>query len=333
VVRFSSLGDILLTAPAFRALRKRFADAEICFLVAKEYVEAAAMIPGPDRVLTFDRSTGLAGLWRLREALSRRFSIFVDLQNSARSAFLRQFTFPVVWTKAKRYRLKRWLFVRFKWNLYRKVVPVPIRYLLAMEILGVEDDERGLELRVPDEARALAAKLLEQAQNHPVIALCPGARHFTKRWPKERWIELGRQLQGEGTAIAVFGENSETELVNDISSSILLGIPVIDHSISEVAAIMEKCDVIVSNDSGLMHLAAGVGTPVVGIFGPTVKEFGFFPFRARSEALEHHLNCRPCSAMGTKVCKEKHFRCMMDTTPQMVLEAVHRVRSVRKQVP
>jgi heptosyltransferase-2 len=257
----------------------------------------------------------------------------VDLQNSARSAFLRLFTFPVVWAKAKRYRFKRWLLVYLKWNLYRKITPVPVRYLHAIEILGAEDDERGLELRVPDAARACAVQFLEQTQHHPAIALCPGARHFTKRWPKECWIELGRELQDEGMAVVIFGDGSENQLVNEIASSIPSAIPVVNRSIPEVAAIMEQCEAVVSNDSGLMHVAAGVGTPVVGIFGPTVEAFGFFPFRARSEVVEQNLRCRPCSAMGTAVCKEGHFRCLLDTTPRMVADAVNRVRSVREQLP
>ncbi len=141
VIRFSSLGDILLTAPALRSLRARFPESPIDLLVAAEYADAARLIPGPDRVLTFDRSEGFGGLWRLRGQLARRYAVLVDLQNSPRSAFLRATTLPVIWTKAKRYRLRRWLLIRFKKNLYGGVKAVPERYLDAMARLGAIDDE------------------------------------------------------------------------------------------------------------------------------------------------------------------------------------------------
>jgi lipopolysaccharide heptosyltransferase II len=325
VIRFSSLGDILLAAPAVRALRKRFPDAHIDLLVASEYADAAAMIPGPDRILGFDRSLGLRGLLKLRSELSRRYTYLVDLQNSVRSAFLRASTFPTVWAKARRYRFKRWLLVQFKWNLYGDVIPIPIRYLHATETFGAEDDGDGLNLVVPLVATAEADALIENFgfNDHPIALLCPGARHFTKRWPADRWIAVGQQLREERFRVVVAGAKAEESLIHSITASIPSSVPLVGFPVPTVGAFIRRCKVVVSNDSGLMHLAAGMNVPLVAIFGPTVAEFGFFPFRTRSKVIEQSVPSRPCSAMGTEVCREGHFRCMLDTQPQDVVRAIH----------
>lgn len=325
VVRFSSLGDILLAAPALRALRARFPQAWVDLLVASEYADAARLLTGPDRVLTFDRREGLPGLLRLCRSLSRRYTLLVDLQNSLRSALLRTLSFPVLWVKAKRYRCRRWLLIHLKWNTYGRVRPVAVRYLDAMAAIGAQDDGCGLDLVVPQHARAWARGLLQSDSAVSLAVLCPGARHFTKRWPLERWSQLGRELRADGWRVAVAGSADERDVVAAAAGEIPDAFIVCGHPLPDMAALFEQAAVVVSNDSGLMHLAAGVGTRVVALFGPTVPEFGFCPFRARSEVMENRMSCRPCSAFGGPRCPEKHFRCMLDTESARVAAAVRRL--------
>jgi lipopolysaccharide heptosyltransferase II len=329
VIRFSSLGDILLTAPALRSLHTRFPESRIDLLVASDYEDAARLIPGPDRVLTFDKRSGFSGLLRLRRLLAGQYSLLVDLQNNFRSAFLRATVFPTVWVKARRYRFKRWMLIRFKRNLYREVRPVPLRYLAALDLVAVTDDGRGLELAVPEELKEWARYYLKSRCNieRPVVALCPGARHNTKMWPPECWVALGNELVRLSNSVLVIGSAQEQALIANLVRQIPSAVPVTDRSLREIAALFTQVTVAVSNDSGLMHLAGGVGAPVVAIFGPTVEEFGFYPFRMQSEVLSHQLYCRPCTAMGGKRCPEGHFRCMMETPPAAVLAAVQRLMS------
>jgi heptosyltransferase-2 len=98
--------------------------------------------------------------------------------------------------------------------------------------------------------------------------------------------------------------------------------PVTNLSIPQAATLMAQADVVVSNDSGLMHLAAGLNTPLVALFGPTVAEFGFYPFRTQAIVHDHILKCRPCSAHGGSECPQRHFRCMKDTLPDNVFQSV-----------
>lgn len=330
MIRFSSLGDILLTAPALRGLRSRFPSAHIDLLVASEYEEAAKLLPGPSRVVRFNRHSGLRGLLRLRSTLAGRYSILVDLQNTPRSAFLRAATFPTIWVKAKRYRFRRWLLIRFKWNLYGKIPPVPLRFLRAVEDLGVNDDGRGADLFLSDADVRQSEPVLEQVVGNAksVVALCPGARHATKRWPAKRWSDLGRRLRAEGFHVVVVGSKSESGLMDSIANEIPGSQQFCGQSFVRVAALFQRCSVVVTNDSGLMHLAAGFHRPIVALFGPTVKEFGFFPFRARAAVIEQSLNCRPCSAMGTDTCPKRHFRCMENTAVDDVYQALQKLLKV-----
>lgn len=333
VIRFSSLGDILLTAPALRALRTRFPVSHIDLLVASEYQEAARLIPGPNRVLAFDRSQGFSELLRLRGKLSRCYHVVVDLQNNFRSAFLRTFLFPIMWVKARRYRLRRWLMIQFKWNLYREIRPVPVRYLDAVEMLGCHDDGQGLELAIESiQPRGTNdATDFDKLESSLYAVLSPGAKHFTKRWPAERWIELGQMLRESGRAVYVLGAASEHELVTNITGGIPQSIPVIGMPVQNVALILRHAQVAVTNDSGIMHLAAGVDTPLVSIFGSTVREFGFGPYTDKSIVIEHELPCRPCTPFGRSACPKGHFRCMNDTTAAMVFSKLQELIPTHNQ--
>ncbi|MBU0508800.1 glycosyltransferase family 9 protein [bacterium] len=323
VIRFSSLGDVLLAGPALRALRARFPNSRIDFLTAKEYAAAAALLSGSDRILTFDRRRGLGGLLRLRRDLSRRYTVLVDLQNSPRSAFLRTTTLPVFWVKAKRYRFRRWLLIHLKWDLYGETKPVPIRYLDAAAMVGGQDDGGGLELRVPEDARTWASDFVARhGEGRRLAVLCPGARHFTKRWPAERWMEVGRELSASNWFVTAVGSGAEEQLLHTVAETVRGAAILQDRSIPEIAALMEKAAVVISNDSGLMHLAGGVRAPLVALFGPTVRHFGFYPFRANAVVLDHELSCRPCRALGGPKCPKTHFRCMLNTSPAEVLAAI-----------
>jgi heptosyltransferase-2 len=329
VIRFSSLGDILLTAPVFRSLRRRFPSAHIDLLVAREYLDAARMISGPDRILEFDRSGGSRELLQWRRRLSRCYHVVVDLQNNFRSSFLRAFIFPTLWVKARRYRIRRWLLIHFKWDLYCEIRPVPMRYLDAVQMIGAEHDGSGLDLLVDTEAVSWLQEIYPALDSaiQPFMVLCPGARHFTKRWPKELWITLGELLRSRGKQVVVIGDASESVLVQSVARGIPKAIAIVGESIQHIAALLQKAECAITNDSGIMHLAAGVGTPLTAIFGSTVPEFGFSPFTDHARVIEQKLPCRPCTAFGRADCPKQHFRCMLNTTPDAVLERIDELTS------
>jgi heptosyltransferase-2 len=164
------------------------------------------------------------------------------------------------------------------------------------------------------------------------IGLCPAAKHATKCWPQERFAELGVKLSEDANSqIFLFGGSEDKEkcitITHAINSVRGEGVAINlsgEFSLLESAVAMEACSLIVTNDTGLMHIACALKKKVVAIFGPTVGEFGFFPVGTDSVVVERKgLYCRPCSHIGLKTCPEKHFRCMNEIQVSDVLGSIH----------
>jgi heptosyltransferase-2 len=158
------------------------------------------------------------------------------------------------------------------------------------------------------------------------IGFAPGSRHYTKMWPKEYYIELGKMLNEAGYTIAIFGGKDDRLVCAEITTQI----DSIDLSnkndLLQTTADMKKCELIVCNDSGMMHSACSTGVKVLAIFGSTVKEFGFTPYTGKDSGLlsktlvveNKSLSCRPCTHIGRDKCPKTHFKCMLELTPQLV---------------
>jgi len=139
-------------------------------------------------------------------------------------------------------------------------------------------------------------------------------------WLPEYFVELGKLLSKAGFSIVLFGGKDDREICSDISSKIPGSIDLSsDNDLLQTAKDMTFCKAVVCNDSGLMHTASTVQTPVVALFGSTVREFGFAPYGTKNLILENNsLSCRPCSHIGKKKCPKGHFKCMKLLTPDLV---------------
>jgi heptosyltransferase-2 len=227
--------------------------------------------------------------------------------------------------------------VNLKRNLYRSIVPVPERYLGTARSLGVQDDGEGLEVFVPEDVvvtvrAAMSRYRLDRYET--VIGLAPSARHFTKRWPSERFVETAvRCTKLFRAKVLLFGGKEDLEFCGDCAQMIntAAGAAVADScagilSLREMAEALGYCTLVITNDTGIMHLAAARKRKVVAIFGSTVGEFGFFPFRTESIVVERKgLSCRPCSHIGLERCPEGHFRCMQDISVDEVVLSVRQI--------
>ena len=155
------------------------------------------------------------------------------------------------------------------------------------------------------------------------MAFAPGAAHATKRWPAERWVELGRRLNSRGFDLALVGGSGDADLAAGIASGLDRAASAAGRlSLQGTAALLASCRGLVSGDTGVMHMAAAVGTPVVAIFGPTVRAFGFFPYAQASAVVERELACRPCTAWGTERCPLGHHHCMVQIPADEVESAL-----------
>lgn len=335
IIRFSSVGDIVLSSPLVRGVRRRFPQSQIDYVTRAEYAQLVKFNPNLNLTYEFDASKGFDGLRALKRVLrTEGYDLIIDIHNSLRSRFLRSIREVEQIVRFDKRIWERSVLVKFKKNLYKDVVSVADRYLEPLSKLGIEPDGKGLELHIPDEilfgVSSSIAKL-RLARFEKVIGLCPTSRHFTKRWPAGSYARLGQLLvQRLNAKILIFGGPDEVYQTSEIAQAIeswagperatnFSG----QTSLLETAAAMEYCDVLITNDSGLMHVAAAMKKNVVAIFGSTVREFGFFPVGTRSVVLERAgLYCRPCSHIGRASCPEGHLRCLTEIGEDEVYAAV-----------
>lgn len=347
VIRFSSAGDIILTSLFVRALRKRFPNATIHYLTKQEFAPLLDQSPHINRIITIAKNDGISQLGVLKDTLLHqlggRYDVVYDLHNSLRSRWFRHGVGDRV-EVIKKPSLKKRLLVWFKWNLLRPTVPIPELYLAVGKRDGVANDGEGLELFT-----GTTAPPIPPLPGHLTIAFAPGARHQTKQWPPERFIELGKHLHERYQArIVLFGAPQEQELCQMIADGIAAStfgdvalqntsqfIPPPPTPLNlagrtswlQTAAALDGCDVVVTNDSAMAHIAAARKRPVVVLFGPTVPEFGFAPYGTPVRVIEvAELGCRPCSTIGRDRCPKGHFRCMMDIDVGKVMEGIEGVK-------
>jgi len=340
IIRFSSIGDIILASPLIRCLRTAYPQAQIDFLVKSEYAELVKFNPHLNSVIELKTAESQELKALTKKVQTEHYDVILDIHNNFRSKYVRYLSGARIIRVINKYVFRRFLLVHFRLNVYRREISVAERYLTTAKKLGIKNDQKGLEVFIPEElSQAVKARLskLKLDTYATIIGLSPTARHFTKRWLPERFVELGARLAKEQNAkILIFGGNNDSEYCGDIAQMInslrasnvaesLAG----SFSLLETAAALDVCRLVVTNDTGIMHLAAARKRKVVAIFGSTVREFGFFPYGTESVVVEQQgLDCRPCSHIGRKSCPKKHFMCMKNTHVEDVFEAMKKLLPV-----
>lgn len=321
IIRLSSLGDILLTTPLLRAVKNLYPFIKIDFLLRTEYADTLKLNPHINKSYLYNRIDKKNDAL-LNELIQNKYDLVIDLQNNFRSKKVtNQLSCKV--SRFNKRSFDKFLLVQFKINRLKDSEQIPIRYAAA--IPGLTLDKKGLELvtdRQPD------SRIDNQKIN---IGICPGARHFTKRWIPEYYIELGNKLAENNFQILLMGGKSDRVICGGISKAVQGSIDLSnDDDLLQTAANMNMCSLVVCNDSGLMHTAASTKAKVITIFGSSVKEFGFTPYNCENIILENKsLNCRPCSHIGKDHCPKKHFKCMIEIKPAFVFKTV--VEFLKKQ--
>ncbi|MCB0730592.1 MAG: glycosyltransferase family 9 protein [Ignavibacteriae bacterium] len=309
IIRLSSLGDILLTTPLVRTVKNLNHKIKIDYLVRKEFIDTLKYNPNIEQVIELERNYKSEVIREIIKA--GKYDIIIDVQNNFRSRVLTKGQTAQIFRYKKPY-LDRWLLVKFKINRFKEIIPIPQRY--ANSIPDFKLDRNGLELFLKDNSQS------KIESNDKTIGFCPGSKHQTKMWPENYFIELGNKLIEENYNILLFGGKDDKEICARISTKISGSINLSnDNELLELASNMKKCSVIICNDSGLMHTALSVNLPVIAIFGSTVKEFGFAPYKGKNLVLENNsLSCRPCSHIGLDKCPKNHLKCMTEIKPNYV---------------
>lgn len=321
------MGDVLLTTPLLRMLKNRFPTAEIDFLVKQVYESLIYNNRHVDQVFRFSPEFGFSEVRRIIGTIrKKKYDIVIDLQSNLRSVFFRFFSGAKKKVRCRLGRWRRFLLVYLRWDLYGKIRPVPLKYVDSVSSLGIKDDGLGMDLEIDEEAKHSISSSLKKRgirENESLIVLAPGAGRATKRWPAERYTDVGNYFGQNGYRIVLVGGEKDREVCEEVSQGV--DFPLWDFSgefsLQETAALLARADLLITNDSGIMHMGSALGTRVVAIFGPTTHHFGFAPFRTPSVMVERSLNCRPCSYHGTDDCPKGHFRCMNEISSTDVIRA------------
>ncbi|HKI78002.1 MAG TPA: glycosyltransferase family 9 protein [Ignavibacteriaceae bacterium] len=312
IIRLSSLGDILLATPLIRSIKKQFPAINIDFIAREQYRDALKFSPHIRNLYELSENYD-----ELKEQVAEsKYDLIIDLQNNVRSRKLTSEAKTKI-TRFKKHDLEKFLLVKFKINKLKELPQIPVRYSNTLDNFSL--DENGLEISVPDNFKSS----LKEEGNY--IGLAPGSRHFTKMWPSYYYIYLCKMLLVNDFNVVLFGGKNDKDICKEIAGLLPKIINLCnDDDILQTVTDMKMCRAVVCNDSGMMHTACAAGVPVLPIFGSTVKEFGFTPYKTKNLILENNsLSCRPCSHIGRSKCPKEHFKCMLDLTPQLVFRNIN----------
>ena len=317
VVRYSALGDVVLATAILDPLRARFPDLRLEWVTSAPYAPLLEGLPGIAAVHSLRRGKdGNSG--QLRRELRGRFDLAIDLQNKLRTALLVREAAPRRITFRRRTTWQS-ISAAFGYDPPLGGAHATELYAGALRELGVDGPGR-LEISLSPEARLRAGELLDAIPG-PIVALAPGATWATKRWAPQRFAELAEALADDGASLVLAGGPGDREAFAQLRAALRAPIAadLSSLSIEALAAALARVDLLVSNDSGPVHLASAVGTPVLALYGPTspVRWGPAPPGRALSLALP----CAPCSNHGSERCPAGHHRCMTELAPATVLAA------------
>lgn len=326
IIRLSSLGDILLSYPLIKILYERENYPTIHFLVKEKFSQAISSNPFIEKVIILkpDNQKEVKSIIK-----KENYDIVIDLQNNFRSHQLYPFNLKSRIYRFKKPTFKKFLLVNFKINLLKNNPSIAFHYI---KTIYPDSGLKNLPLYFNVDQKKesdLFKRLPDHFTENIVIGVCPGSKHFTKRYPVELFKVVLRKLIQKNYFIAIFGGSEDKEICQalEIDNNLVKNFQN-ENDLFETAALMKKCSVVITNDSGLMHLASLLKIPTVAIFGSTVKEFGFVPIFEESVVIENkNLECRPCSHIGRSECPKKHFKCMLEISPDLIVQKVEELIS------
>ncbi|MCX6271409.1 MAG: glycosyltransferase family 9 protein [Bacteroidetes bacterium] len=379
VIRFSSIGDIVLTTPVIRCLKQQLENTEVHFLTKEKFRPVLEANPYIDRIITINEVMGVMGI-TINEVMGvmgvmkvmkgEGYDYIVDLHKNLRS-------WQVIIGLRKPFgnftklNIRKFLICKFKINRLPDIHIVD-RYFRAVKTLGVRNDGKGLDYFIP--AGTDPREKLPDLPREGFIALVIGGKHATKQLPKEKLVALCQKLSGP--VILLGGPEDKSlgdAIINELSTSTTPDphysnpdpcslfpdphstspdphstspdpsspipfppppftsyTPPINTcgrlSLNESATLIRNASLVITHDTGLMHIAAAFSKNIISVWGNTIPEFGMYPYfpedyKGHSKILEvKGLRCRPCSKLGYKKCPEGHFKCMMDIDPDVTLK-------------
>ncbi len=306
ILRFSSIGDIVLTTPVVRAVKLQVKDAEVHYCTKPAFRPILEANPHIGKVHCLEGSLGAL----VQELKKEKFDYIIDLHNNLRTSIIKQ-RLGVRSKSFDKLNFEKWLLVNLKLNRL-PAVHIVDRYLNAGSELGIQADGKGLDYFIPVKDQVSPEQLpVEFRQGYAAMAI--GAQHFTKRLPLEKLVELCRRIS---LPLVLLGGKEDAGRGAELESQLKKEGRLIWNScgkfnLNQSASLVQQSKLVFSHDTGLMHIAAAFGREIYSIWGNTIPGFGMYPYKAVYHVLENTtLPCRPCSKIGYGKCPQGHFKCM-----------------------
>lgn len=318
LIRFSSIGDIVLTTPVIRCVKQQLKDVELHVLTKKNYVELLSSNPNIDKV--FGLEGGLRDL--LPTLRNENYDFVIDLHKNFRSLYVRM-SLRKPSSSFPKLDLQKLLYTKLKVS-HLPDVHIVDRYFCAVERLGVSNDNQGLDFFFHP-----SDKLNRADYPKRFAAVVIGGQHSTKILPEEKVVDVCKALSLPvvlvgGPEDSVRGER----IVNAVGGETINSCGKL--KLGQSACVLKYSDVVLTNDTGMMHIAAALRKPIVSVWGNTVPEFGMYPYMPtcpeRSSIVENKdVTCRPCHKLGYEKCPKGHFRCMASLDGTMIANEMEKL--------
>ncbi|MCB0806257.1 MAG: glycosyltransferase family 9 protein [Bacteroidales bacterium] len=319
VIRFSSIGDIVLTTPVVRCLKQQLPEAEIHFVTKSFFLPVLKANPYIDKIYSIREKIEEV----IPDLKMENYDHIIDLHKNFRSkGVILKLKKPA--SSFDKINLQKWMAVNLKINSLPNIHIVD-RYFEAVKRLGIKNDQKGLDYFIPEEDE-IKRESLPEFFRKSYIAWVIGGKHNTKIFPKEKIIET---IQKSRKPVILLGGPEDKEKGDSIQ--ITIGSTVFNaagkYNINQSASLVQQADFVITNDTGLMHVAAAFKKPIVSLWGNTIPEFGMYPYlpgcEENSIILEiKGLSCRPCSKLGFKKCPKGHFKCMQEIETDEIIRSI-----------
>ncbi len=317
VIRFSSIGDIVLTTPVIRCLKKKYIGSEIHFLTKRNFAGIVESNPYLSKVHTLanDLNETIASIQ------NEKYDQIIDLHHNLRTLKIKQSLKKIPFHSFNKLNVEKWVYTNFKINLMPQKHIVD-RYLETVASLDVVNDGLGLDFFVP-EKDVVKDSDIPFSHSQGFIAIAIGAAHFTKKLPVEKLKELCAAID---YPIILLGGNED--FYNGLEISGIDPVKIYNacgkFSLNESADLLRRSTLVISHDTGLMHIAAAFKKNILSVWGNTVPSFGMYPYQTGYESFQvNKLWCRPCSKIGYDKCPLGHFKCMNKQDIRAIVNSVH----------
>ncbi|MFC2103838.1 glycosyltransferase family 9 protein [Bacteroidota bacterium] len=308
VIRFSSIGDIVLTTPVVRNLKQQVDGVELHYITKPQFASILEHNPYIDKVHILKKSFKET----IKELKYEHFDYIIDLHRNIRTARFKN-SLKIISFSFNKLNREKWLLVNFKKNKLPNIHIVD-RYLNTLKVFDIKNDEQGLDYFIPKQDEVNISSISEELIGG-YIGVVVGAFHNTKKLTKEKIVSICKKLD---YPILLLGGSDNKEEAEEIKHEV--GTNNIfntcgNYNINQSASLVKQANVILTPDTGLMHIASAFRKKIISVWGNTIPEFGMYPYlpHPESEMMEiKGLKCRPCTKIGFKKCPKKHLKCIND---------------------